>query len=209
MALGEEIATTVSIANVLFTLFPFPFDLDVHHRALFSFVEYQCGVDTTYQNTSWPLTNALVNANGTCFTGWSGAPTRYCGGTGNWVDEVDGSLCTQNVCQNETIANATWPSTLSFITGNGNCLSGYAGAPTRVCQDDGTWSSTFGGTPCVCMLMPFFSSLPFFLSFFLFFSFLFFSFLFFSFLFFSFLFFSFLFFSSSTSPLIISGGLCV
>ena len=53
---------------------------------------YACGYEDILGST-WEQTNAFVTANGTCDTGFSGSPTRYCYPNGTWGDIINPCTC--------------------------------------------------------------------------------------------------------------------
>ena len=63
------------------------------------------------------------------------------------VERRDAPGSTGNQCQPEAFNNAEWSLTNSLTKGTGACVEGYTGAPLRVCQADGTWSTSVTN-PC-------------------------------------------------------------
>jgi len=102
--------------------------------------------EETFYNASWPRTPNLSMGNGTCDSGFTGSPQRYCTKEGAWEDEL-AVPCERIQCPSDTIENAAYPATDSFLVAAGECVQGYSGSPERSCNADGSWGDG-AGVPC-------------------------------------------------------------
>ena len=99
----------------------------------------------------WPATTAGSAVPGTCPTGYLGSPSRACLSTGVWGPIAN--PCVQNVCPAVFDGHVAWPTTLSLSAPvDGDCETGYFGAPSRLCGDDGIWGAI--ENPCAALLCP-------------------------------------------------------
>ena len=97
-------------------------------------------------DSSWPLTPAGSTAiEGTCASGYAGIPYRSCDFYGNWGSIT--SHCTRLLCPASNDGNAAWPTTRSFESAFGTCVSGFEGTPQRTCGANGTFGAIIN--PCV------------------------------------------------------------
>jgi len=114
-------------------------------------VRNRCAGETAF-NAEWPQTLSDLFAEGACGDGYEGTPTRYCHLNGTWAATVQ-QPCTRRVCAAEAAGGMVWNATLAGDVATGACQPGYAsagslGAPTRLCQMDGTWAAAVS-EPCV------------------------------------------------------------
>jgi hypothetical protein len=73
-------------------------------------------------------------------------PTRQCFSNGTWGPVTN--TCQPAFCPLLSAnGNAAWPSTRAGQTGQGTCLTGFEGNPTRMCSPDGAWGDISG--PCL------------------------------------------------------------
>jgi hypothetical protein len=119
---------------------------------------------TTEANATW--NNGAVAGDvvtGICQTGYEGAPTRTCNNSSNntmvgvWGN-ISGT-CTpiKSECSGITEANATWSNgALAGDVVTGICQTGYAGTPTRTCNNSGNntmvgvWGNISGSCNIAC-----------------------------------------------------------
>ncbi len=114
---------------------------------------------TTLKDTCVPITcsgervgTARIIQDAPCPAGRAGVVTEVCesnGATppqGQWTPNFSHCatvMCTPDANQD---GNATWGYAAAGEAGvSGECLSGYAGTPTRSCGSDGTWGAVTGG----------------------------------------------------------------
>lgn len=90
------------------------------------------GNDSTDGYASWPQTNTNTTANGTCVSGYSGAPTRSCSSSGAW-----GTVTNPCVAQCQTSSNSCSTSSASTRTAS-NCGKYYIASTGYACVWDGS-----------------------------------------------------------------------
>jgi len=99
-----------------------------------------------FANAYFPKTAAGASALGQCDPGYSGTPLRNCDEAGSWSSSLSGS-CELIFCPSVTEDGITWPQTFAGSFYATTCSGDLVGAPSRICNPDGTWALI--SNPCV------------------------------------------------------------
>ena len=93
-------------------------------------------------NVQWPKTITMTNGVGLCVAGFQGSPQRPCEANGSWNTTVIGTCHPISCSAESSFKNAAWPATNAGSSSNGTCVTGYSGAPVRMCSITGVWASS-------------------------------------------------------------------
>ena len=103
---------------------------------------------TTIDEVEYPASAAGTVFHLECPAGYTGSFERRCNGNGEW-EEIENN-CVRITCPEESFEGVMWPATEGGATAVHSCGEDEEGGLTRVCRENGEWSSVVSGEGCYC-----------------------------------------------------------
>lgn len=103
---------------------------------------------TTIDEVEYPASAAGTVFHLECPAGSTGSFERRCNGNGEW-EEIENN-CVRIRCPEESFEGVMWRATEGGATAVHSCGADEEGGLTRVCRENGEWSSVVSGEGCYC-----------------------------------------------------------